>query len=451
MKSLSTILVLLLSAVCLALAKSSQGSRALVLLNDLAEAPAYSQFLKSLQDRGFTLTVKAGADKDVRLVSHEERVVDHVVILSPKISTYGGDITVGSLIDFVSRGGNILAVSSAAQSEFLRDFGIEFSVDYDDSQTRVIDHFNFANQDAQHTLVAASRLVSSAAIVPSLSAPVLFRGVGHRLNGKNPLIVPVLTGYPGQTYSWDLNANSELDPKTVVAGEEVVLASALQARDNARVVFVGSSDLFTDELISSPVQVGDKTYAKSGNLEFITELSKWAFAEKSVLRIKKSKHHREGETEQHGIYRIKDQMIYRVDISEYRDDVWQPFHASDVQFEALMLDPYVRVNMKETAVSHDPTVSRFTASFKLPDQYGVFTFKVDYRRHGYSWITASDVVEIRPYRHNQYPRFLSAALPYYVNAFSMILAFFLFAVVFLYNREPAGKAKQPGSAKAKAN
>lgn len=36
--------------------------------------------------------------------------------------------------------------------------------------------------------------------------------------------------------------------------------------------------------------------------------------EKSVLRMVDSKHHRKGETAQHGIYRIKDDMVRHVDI-----------------------------------------------------------------------------------------------------------------------------------------
>jgi hypothetical protein len=47
----------------------------------------------------------------------------------------------------------------------------------------------------------------------------------------------------------------------------------------------------------------------SGNQEFTLELSKWVFQEKSVLRINHHKHHRKGETNQHGIYRIKDDMV----------------------------------------------------------------------------------------------------------------------------------------------
>ena len=61
---------------------------------------------------------------------------------------------------------------------------------------------------------------------------------------------------------------------------------------------------------------------------------------------------------------------------------WETYTPNDVQFEAIMLDPYVRKNM--TAIG-----TKLVASFKLPDQYGVFTFKVDYKRRGLSHVLAS--------------------------------------------------------------
>jgi hypothetical protein len=54
--------------------------------------------------------------------------------------------------------------------------------------------------------------------------------------------------------------------------------------------------------------------------------------------------------------------------------------ASDVQVELRMLDPYVR-----TSLSHDGA-GRFSAVVKVPDVYGVFKWRLDYRRLGYSYI-----------------------------------------------------------------
>jgi Oligosaccharyltransferase 48 kDa subunit beta len=47
----------------------------------------------------------------------------------------------------------------------------------------------------------------------------------------------------------------------------------------------------------------------SGNKDFAEQVSKWVFQEKSVLKLFSYKHHRIGETAQHGIYRIKDNIV----------------------------------------------------------------------------------------------------------------------------------------------
>jgi oligosaccharyltransferase complex subunit beta len=67
--------------------------------------------------------------------------------------------------------------------------------------------------------------------------------------------------------------------------------------------------------------------------------------------------------------------------------------------EFVMLDPYYRVSLK-------PTPTKYELEFTLPDKYGVFQFKVDYRRPGYSFIHVAEKVTIRPYRHDEYERYL---------------------------------------------
>lgn len=117
---------------------------------------------------------------------------------------------------------------------------------------------------------------------------------------------------------------------------------------------------------------------------------------------------------------------------------------------------------------------KYSVQFKLPDVYGVFQFKVDYNRLGYthlysstqvrfkinfktfyifqvlnisaaiySLLTFTDIfcvcvipqVSVRPLQHTQYERFIPSAFPYYASAFSMMAGLFVFSVVFLHMRE----------------
>ncbi|KAJ3402909.1 hypothetical protein HDV05_008162, partial [Chytridiales sp. JEL 0842] len=141
-------------------------------------------------------------------------------------------------------------------------------------------------------------------------------------------------------------------------------------------------------------------------------------------------------------YRIKDDLVYEISISEYFNNAWHPYQATDVQFEAVMLDPYIRTPLLPAGVNPThPHSGTLRTTIKLPDVYGVFTFKVEYLRPGLSWIEQKETVAIHPFRHNEYPRFLSSAYPYYVNSFSMIASFWVLTAVVLYYRAPAPKVK----------
>ncbi len=43
-------------------------------------------------------------------------------------------------------------------------------------------------------------------------------------------------------------------------------------------------------------------------------------------------------------------------------------------------------------------------------------------------------VSVRPFRHNEFERFLVAAYPYYMSVFSTMAAFFVFGFAFLYHK-----------------
>lgn len=108
-----------------------------------------------------------------------------------------------------------------------------------------------------------------------------------------------------------------------------------------------------------------------------------------------------------------------------------PYEANDVQLELIMLDPYVRQTMK--LMAGDATTAYYRALTMLPDHHGVFTFRVHYQRPGLSVVDVKDVVTLRHFWHNEYPRFLSAAWPYYVATASVSVAFSVFVVLWLFH------------------
>jgi oligosaccharyltransferase complex subunit beta len=92
-----------------------------------------------------------------------------------------------------------------------------------------------------------------------------------------------------------------------------------------------------------------------------------------------------------------------------------------------MLDPHIR-----TALLPAPgNPGLYRTSFRVPDRHGVFKFVLDHRRRGWTTLKETMTVPVVPPRHDGYPRFLSAAWPYYVGAISTSVGFLIFAALWL--------------------
>lgn len=133
---------------------------------------------------------------------------------------------------------------------------------------------------------------------------------------------------------------------------------------------------------------------------------------------------------------MSEDIEYHIDLHEWDGarGAWTPYQGTDVQLDFVMLDPYVR-----TGLAHDGR-GHFAAAFSTPDVYGVFQFKVEYSRPGYTYVRQADTVTVRPFRHNEYERFIGSASPYYFAAFSLMGMFGLFSLLFLCSK-PAKSVK----------
>lgn len=120
---------------------------------------------------------------------------------------------------------------------------------------------------------------------------------------------------------------------------------------------------------------------------------------------------------------------YSIDVALYEDEQWQPYIANDVQLEVVMLDPYLRLPL--STIAHTPNSTRFSSRYVAPDAHGVFTLRVDYRRAGWSFLNEKVVVSVTPLRHDEYPRFITGAIPYYTSAVGVSLSFVVFVAAWL--------------------
>jgi len=436
--------VLIIQFACLIVAKSNSlsGDRVLVILDKLEDRKNYSIFFDSLQERGFDLTFSSASNEELALSKYEESLYDHLILFAPETNYYENDLGASQIIEFINKGGNVLLAANEKTGTTFQELLYEFGSIVDEANFNVID--NFAHNGTTPNILAIDKLDAQISL-DKLEAPVLYSGTAIKFKGKNPYSKPILVAGPA-AYSWD---NSVVDKDPLVTGRDVVLVNSLQAINNSRVIMTGSLKMFTNEFIESPVKINDKTYEKSGNLDFITNISKWTFQEKKVLKVVSSKHHKVGETERPEYYTIKNNMHYEIELSEYNDGTWQPYNASDIQLELIMLDPYIRATLVQQPVTN-PTSSTFAIDLMVPDHCGVFTFKVDYRRYGLSWILESDVIAIHPLHYNEFPRFLGEGLPYYFGAFSMLIGFIMISVLALYHEDDQSKENE-AAAKKKTN
>lgn len=441
MASLKRILFLV-ALVSLSMATKS-GKKTLVLLDNLAIKDTHSIFFSDLTSRGFQLTFKMADDSSLALSKYGEYLYDHLIIFAPSVEEFGGTIDVASLTGFIDQGGNILVGADSTIGDVLRDFAMEVGIEPDERDTSVIDHLNYDQNDrGDHTLLVIDRpsnVINSPLIVGGVAdtPPVLYEGLGLLADPDNPLVLEIMRGY---TTSYSYNPSHSITEYPHAVGKSTLLIAGLQARNNARVVFSGSLNFFSNKFFASPVrksQMGSREYNKGSNRCMATALSKWVFKEKGIIRVNGVHHHKDGEEDTPTAYTIRDQVYYYIDIQELVDEDWVPYEGTDVQLEFFRIDPFVRTYLKK-----DNKSKEFYVKFELPDVYGVFQFKVDYNRLGYTRLFSTTQVSVRPYQHTEYERFISAAYPYYLSAFSMMVGLVMFSCVFLNFRDSSEKKKK---------
>lgn len=404
----------------------------LVLVDDLAIKSSHSIFFKTLTDRGFDLDFKLAHDPKLALQRYGQYLYDGLILFAPSVDNLGGSLDLSAILDFVDSGHDLILAADTTTSDLIRDIAADCGVDFDeDLGALVIDHTSYAvsKTDSDHTLIVSDDVIDSKVILgeKKLEAPVLFRGIAHSLNPANSLVLKVLSASPS---AYSANPKADLSSPPALIGSSISLVSVVQARNNARVLISGSLDLFSNKFFKSPVKrFGSSVeHAKSGNEQFVSELSKWVFHERGHLKAVNVQHHKVGQTFEPAMYRITDHLEYSVEIYEWTGKDWKPYIADDVQVQFYMMSPYVLKTL-----SHD-NKGLYSISFQVPDVYGVFQFKIEYQRVGYTSLSLSKQIPVRPFRHNEYERFIKAAYPYYGGTFSMMAGFFIFGLFFLYHK-----------------
>ncbi|KAI1403227.1 Dolichyl-diphosphooligosaccharide-protein glycosyltransferase 48kDa subunit [Hypoxylon fuscum] len=460
MKSLLSFFVLLFAAWVHAI--SSSGNRLLVVLEDVAEKEGYSQFLGDLEGRGFQVNYETPKSDSLSLFHLGEKSYDHVLFLPTKSKGLGPNLTPKILLDFINANGNILLALSASQPAPTSLVSLLLELDIHlppDRQGLVVDHFNYDVTSApeKHDVLLLPAPGALRPDVKDFFNPVstngeviaFSNGMGQTL-GQGELLTPILRA-PSTAYSYNPKEQAEIVDDLFASGAQLSLVSTMQARNSARFTVVGSAELLSDKWFDAKVKkVGEKKEIGTLNREFAKRVAGWTFKEMGVLRVNWVEHHLNEPGQSNAsnpkIYRIKNDVTYSISLSEYSWDKYIPFtvpSSDELQLEFSMLSPFYRLQLHPTISSEDSTT--YSASFKLPDQHGIFNFKVNYKRPFYTNVEEKNTVSVRHFAHDEWTRSfdISGAWPWIAGIAATVTGWLAFCALWLYSKPAAaGESKK---------
>lgn len=416
---------LFVSIVSCVLAVSVHGSRTLVVYDDrITNLNDYSNFFGTLESNRHQINyVSVGNvtanDVSFELFQKDEKVYDNLILFPVKGKHLNRKLPAKKLLQFFEAEGDILAVTSPkGVTDSIRLFFNQLGI-YPSPKNSVLKDYFSENSETPSIVKVDAKDVLNEYVYDSKNVEdgkqLIFDKSSAALLDNNEQIVPIL--HASRT-SFTQQKGKDVEHWT--DGTQGYLVASFQSLVNSRATWLG-----TEEFLSN------KYYDSNG--DFAQELAKWTFREKSVIRITSSEHyHIDSATYEQRPYKIKDDIIYNIGFSEWNGENWQPFHTSDIQFILKMVDPYYRFNLVPSQQTED--VQYYTTNeFKLPDQYGVFTFLVDYKRNGLTFVTESDIKAIRHLTNDEYPRSweITNSWVYLSAVFIVISSWLVFVVLFL--------------------
>lgn len=374
--------------------------------------------IDKLQNLDINLVYKGYNDEDLAILSSSEPIYDHLVLLptSKKAIAAKSKFNQKTLMDFIDHNGNILVVDNveSALPDDIRAILNEVGIYPAPKNFRLVDHFE---SDGEAVQLTSQNLVPNS-VVSSFESQSYYGTAASISN--NRLLFPIVKATKN-SITVDLGDEPITQDRTWTFGEQGFLSVGFQALNNARLAWVGAPSLVSDELIQ------------------------WVFQEKNVLKLQFVQHYKD-ESPQNinpSLYRIKDQAIYTIGVSQYRNGEWVPYKIEDpsqqLQLSFKMLDPYQRLNLQplgpaaSTPQGPEDCFVYFT-NFTVPDHHGMFTFELDHQRDGYTYLLDKRVVTVRHLANDEFKRSwdITNSWMYMTSASLVIVAWLLFVVNFLY-------------------
>ena len=291
---------------------SYQSKKTLILLDDWNNVETNSLFWKQITDMGYEIDFKMAHDKEIKLTNFGEYIYDNIIFFAPTFTdTKKNEINIQNLLKYIDDGHDIMIFGSSDASKFMRELVNEFGVDYDDYDSEIKDSLYLHQNSGVNGLN--------------------YKGIGMDLDPQNKYVFPILSG-DKNSYSV-----SKSTGEVYSNGEHIKLVNGYQARNNRRIVLLGSTDICSDKFYYLSMTEENKSMLESPNAIFCQDILNWNFQRTGVLKYENVRHNNnQGVTLE--TYRIKDYLEYYIDILEYdyKTNSWKNYESDDIQLSFIM-------------------------------------------------------------------------------------------------------------------
>jgi len=106
-----------------------------------------------------------------------------------------------------------------------------------------------------------------------------------------------------------------------------------------------------------------------------------------------------------------------------------------------MLSPFHRLPLSLDTTHSSDAASAYSVHFRLPDQHGIFNFKVNYKRPFLSNVEEKNTVSVRHMAHDEWPRsfVISGAWPWIAGIGVTVTGWLAFCALWMYSAPAGGK------------
>mmetsp|Transcript_26156 Transcript_26156/g.46525 ORF Transcript_26156/g.46525 Transcript_26156/m.46525 type:complete len:400 (+) Transcript_26156:3618-4817(+) len=388
----------------------ASAKKAIVMLDDWKIKESHSAYFNYLKSQSYDITYRMADSPGLKIQEYGEYLYDLVILACPSVDNLGSGLKEDDILQFFDQGaGSIVIFADTDASSVYRRLANFFGMEIFEQGVR-------AYHSKGDKLIRTKAVTEHRIIASKPKAPIKFTGIAFQIRKDHKLAFPILNATDTSFLQNELKGGEVVE---TVQGKNIVLGAVFQGTNNARMSIFGSVDICSDK-------------HQDSNLLFCKEALEWTISKKGVLRTSNITHYDTTTPRPKGYleaeYSINNTIHYSIDIEQWDGQTWSPFKLPGVYMEFVMLDPYIRRYLE----SNEGT---YSLTFTAPDKYGVFQFKTHFSQPGYSWVNTATLVPVRPLRHNEYERFLTAAYPYYSSVLSVLVGFVVFSFFFLFHKD----------------